>query len=225
MGRQHAEVFLQLLKGEGFAQPSPRPMFPNPPGLLRLEPHSEGLRERIWWGSASNATAVWAAKQGMNLQSSTLKNDETGEPFHIQQAAQIKAYRAAWKEAGHERTPRVSVSRSIFAIMDDRDRAYFGRGGDDDDQIGFISPETQAIFGRGYAAEAATAVLELAFGRLGLHRVFAELDPRNVASIRLCSRLGMRHEAEFLENMWFKGEWADTGVYAVLAREWAARAV
>src|SRR5881409_557458 len=125
MGRRHAEVFLELLKGEGFAQPNPRPMFPNPPGLLRLEPHSAGLRDRIWWGAGSNATAIWAAKLGLNLQSSTLKNDETGEPFHIQQAAQIKAYRAAWKEAGHERVPRVSVSRSIFAIMDDRDRAYF----------------------------------------------------------------------------------------------------
>lgn len=62
MARQHTEVFLELLKGEGFAEPNPRPMFPNPPGLLRLEPHSEGLRERIWWGSSSNATAVWAAK-------------------------------------------------------------------------------------------------------------------------------------------------------------------
>src|SRR5688572_16855360 len=85
MGRRHAEVFLNILKGEGFAEPNPRPMFPNPPGSLRLEPHSEGLRERIWWGSASNATAVWAAQQGMNLQSSTLKEDETGEPFHVQQ--------------------------------------------------------------------------------------------------------------------------------------------
>src|SRR6195952_1343010 len=66
MGRRHAEVFLELLKGEGFAKPNPRPMFPNPPGLLRLEPHSEGLRERIWWGSGANATAVWAAQQGMN---------------------------------------------------------------------------------------------------------------------------------------------------------------
>ena len=127
---------------EGFAQPNPRPMFPNPPGLLRLEPHSEGLRERIWWGAGSNATAVWAAKLGMNLQSSTLKNDETGEAFHVQQAAQIRAYRAAWKEAGHAREPRVSVSRSIFALIDDRDRAYFGRGGDDQDQIGFIDERT-----------------------------------------------------------------------------------
>src|SRR6188472_4424543 len=78
MARKHAEVFLQVLEGKGFAKPNPRPMFPNPPGLLRVEPHSDGLRDRIWWGSSSNATAVWAAKLGMNLQSSTLKDDETG---------------------------------------------------------------------------------------------------------------------------------------------------
>src|SRR5579885_1570917 len=75
MGRRNAEEFLDLLNGEGFAQPNPRPMFPNPPGLLRVEPHSEGLRDRIWWGAASNSTAVWAARLGMNLQSSTLKDD------------------------------------------------------------------------------------------------------------------------------------------------------
>src|ERR1700677_320216 len=81
MARGHAKVLLEVLGGEGFAQPNPRPMFPNPPGLLRVEPHSEGLRDRIWWGAATNATAEWAAKLGMNLQSSTLKIDETGEPF------------------------------------------------------------------------------------------------------------------------------------------------
>ncbi|MFC3073666.1 LLM class flavin-dependent oxidoreductase [Shinella pollutisoli] len=162
MGRRHAEVFLEVLKGEGFAEPNPRPMFPNPPGLLRLEPHSEGLRERIWWGAGSNATAVWAAKLGMNLQSSTLKDDETGEPFHVQQAAQIRAYREAWKDAGHAREPRVSVSRSIFALVDDRDRAYFGRGGKEEDSIGYIDANTRAIFGRSYAAEPDELVRQLA---------------------------------------------------------------
>src|SRR5258708_16233941 len=117
MGGRHAEVFYDVLRGEGFAQPNPRPMFPNPPGLLRPEPYAEGLRDRIWWGASSNGTAVWAAKLGMNLQSSTLKNDETGEPFHIQQAAQIRAFRSAWKEAGHAPEPRVSVSRSISPLM------------------------------------------------------------------------------------------------------------
>lgn len=153
MARQSAETFLKLLSGNGFARPHPRPMFPNPPGLLRLEPHSEGLRDRIWWGAASNATAEWTAKMGMNLQSSTLKWDETGEPFHIQQAKQIRIYRQAWKDTGHSREPRVSVSRSIFALMDDRDRAYFGgERGREGDATGVID-DTQAIFGRSYAAE------------------------------------------------------------------------
>jgi alkanesulfonate monooxygenase SsuD/methylene tetrahydromethanopterin reductase-like flavin-dependent oxidoreductase (luciferase family) len=161
MARHHAEVLLDVLRGQGFAKPSPRPMFPNPPGLLRIEPHSDGLRERIWWGAGSNATAQWAAELGMNLQSSTLKNDEDGRPFHVQQAAQIRAYREAWKAAGHTREPRVSVSRSIFALVDDRDRAYFGRGGAEQDQSGFIDPKTRAIFGRGYAAEPDVLVQQL----------------------------------------------------------------
>jgi len=152
MARRHAETFLNLLEGRGFAEPAPRPMFPNPPGLLRLEPHSDGLRDRIWWGAASDATAIWAAQKGMNLQSSTLKADETGEPFHVQQARQIRKFRAAWDEAGHDRKPRVSVSRSIFALMTDEDRMYFGRGGKEADQVGQID-NMRAIFGKGYADE------------------------------------------------------------------------
>jgi alkanesulfonate monooxygenase SsuD/methylene tetrahydromethanopterin reductase-like flavin-dependent oxidoreductase (luciferase family) len=161
MARERVEVFLKLLEGDGFAQPNPRPMFANPPGLLRLEPHSEGLRERIWWGSSSNATAIWAAKLGMNLQSSTLKDDETGEPLHVQQRKQIEAYREAWKEAGHDREPRVSVSRSIFALTNDLDRAYFGRDRNSRDQVGMIDENTRAIFGRSYAAEPDELIREL----------------------------------------------------------------
>jgi len=153
MGRRHSEEFLELLGGKGFAKPNPRPMFANPPGLLRLEPFSASLRERIWWGSAANATAVWAAKRGMNLQSSTLKFDESGEPLHIQQAAQIRAFRAAWAEAGHTRVARVSVSRSIFPLVNDIDRAYFGNDEEQTDKIGLLDSTTRAVFGRGYAAE------------------------------------------------------------------------
>ena len=153
MARRNAEIFFDLLRGRGFAQPNPHPMFPNPPGLLRLEPYSEGLRDRIWWGAATNATAAWAGKLGMNMQSSTLKFDETGQPLHIQQAAQIRAFHAAWKEAGHAREPRVSVSRSIFPLVSDRDRMYFGHESADADQIGNIDEKTRAIFGRSYAAE------------------------------------------------------------------------
>jgi alkanesulfonate monooxygenase SsuD/methylene tetrahydromethanopterin reductase-like flavin-dependent oxidoreductase (luciferase family) len=153
MARRHTEVLLEVLRGEGFARPNPRPMFPNPPGLLRVEPYSQGLRDRIWWGAGSNATAEWAAKLGMNLQSSTLKNDEGGKPLHVQQAEQIRIFREAWKAAGHKREPRTSVSRSIFALIDDRDRAYFGGGDENEDQVGFLGDNTRAIFGRSYAAE------------------------------------------------------------------------
>lgn len=191
MGRRHAEVFLDVLKGEGFAQPNPRPMFPNPPGMLRLEPHSEGLRERIWWGAGSNATAIWAAQKGMNLQSSTLKDDETGEAFHIQQAKQIRAYREAWKEAGHEREPRVSVSRSIFALVDDRDRAYFGRGGKEEDSIGFIDEKTRAIFGRSYAAEPDELIEELR-----KDEAIAEAD---TLLLTVPNQLGVEYNAHVIE--------------------------
>lgn len=161
MARRHTEVFLDVLQGKGFAQPNPNPMFPNPPGLLRLEPHSEGLRERIWWGASTNATAEWAAKQGMNLQSSTLKIDKSGKPFHVQQAEQIRLYRDAWKAAGHTRDPRVSVSRSIFALVDDRDRAYFGRGNEGEDKVGYLHGTERAIFGRSFAAEPDALIKQL----------------------------------------------------------------
>jgi alkanesulfonate monooxygenase SsuD/methylene tetrahydromethanopterin reductase-like flavin-dependent oxidoreductase (luciferase family) len=166
-------------------------MFPNPPGLLRLEPHSAGLRDRIWWGSASNATAVWAAKLGMNMQTSTLKFDETSEPLHIQQAAQIRAYRAAWKEAGHTRTPRVSVSRSIFALIDDRDRAYFGHGDHEEDQIGFLDETTRAIFGRSYAAEP-----DVLIPQLMKDEAIAEAD---TLLLTIPNQLGVAYNAHVME--------------------------
>jgi alkanesulfonate monooxygenase SsuD/methylene tetrahydromethanopterin reductase-like flavin-dependent oxidoreductase (luciferase family) len=191
MGRGHAEEFLDLLRGEGFARPNPRPMFPNPPGLLRLEPFSQGLRERIWWGAGSNATAVWAAKLAMNLQSSTLKNDETGEAFHLQQAAQIRVFRAAWNEAGHKRTPRVSVSRSIFPLVDDRDREYFGLGGRENDQVGYIDENTRAIFGRGYAA-APDALIE----QLKHDEAIAEAD---TLLLTVPNQLGVDYNAHVIE--------------------------
>jgi alkanesulfonate monooxygenase SsuD/methylene tetrahydromethanopterin reductase-like flavin-dependent oxidoreductase (luciferase family) len=160
LARERARVLLDVLRGQGFARPNPQPMFPNPPGPLRLEPHSEGLRDRIWWGSASNSTAEWAAGLGMHLQSSTLKEDESGRPFHVQQAEQIRVFRAAWKAAGHTREPRVSVSRSIFAIVDDRDRAYFGSSRRED-SVGVLD-NMRAIFGRTYAADPEVLVRQLA---------------------------------------------------------------
>jgi alkanesulfonate monooxygenase SsuD/methylene tetrahydromethanopterin reductase-like flavin-dependent oxidoreductase (luciferase family) len=161
MARRHTEIFLDVLSGKGFAEPNPRPMFPNPPGLLRVEPHSEGLRERIWWGAGSRATAEWTAQQGMNLMSSTLLTEDTGVPFHQLQAEQIQRFRDAWKAAGHEREPRVSVSRSVFPIVSDLDRAYFGRESASRDQVGVIDGGT-ARFGKTYAGEPEQLVRDLA---------------------------------------------------------------
>ena len=166
-------------------------MFPNPPGLLRVEPYSEGLRERIWWGAASNATGAWTAKLGMNLQSSTLKIDESGRPFHVQQAEQIRIFREAWKTAGHTREPRVSVSRSIFALMDDRDRAYFGRGNENDDTIGFLDENTRAIFGRSYAAEPDALVEDLS-----KDEAIAEAD---TLLLTVPNQLGVDYNAHVIE--------------------------
>ena len=191
MARRHTEVLLEVLRGEGFARPNPRSMFPNPPGLLRLEPYSEGLRERIWWGAGSDGTAEWAAKLGMNLQSSTLKYDESGEPLHIQQAKQIRGFREAWKAAGHAREPRVSVSRSIFALMDDRDRAYFGRDNENEDTIGYLGDNTRAVFGRSYAAEP-----EILVEQLAKDEAIAEAD---TLLLTVPNQLGVDYNAHVIE--------------------------
>jgi alkanesulfonate monooxygenase SsuD/methylene tetrahydromethanopterin reductase-like flavin-dependent oxidoreductase (luciferase family) len=161
MARQHAALFLDVITGKGFAEPNPRPMFPNPPGPLRLEPHSPGLRDRIWWGAGTRATAEWTAEQGMNLMSSTLLTEDTGVPFHRLQAEQIQRFRDAWTAAGHEREPRVSVSRSIFPIVSDVDRAYFGHETRSQDQVGFLDGGN-ARFGKTYAGEIEQLAKELA---------------------------------------------------------------
>jgi alkanesulfonate monooxygenase SsuD/methylene tetrahydromethanopterin reductase-like flavin-dependent oxidoreductase (luciferase family) len=185
MARRHTEALLE-------AQPNPRPMFPNPPGLLRLEPHSEGLRDRIWWGAASNGTARWAAGLGLNLMSSTLKQDESGQPFHVQQAEQIRAFNEAWQAAGHQREPRVSVSRSIFPLVTTEDHAYFGRGAEDSDQIGHID-NMRAIFGRSYAAEP-DALVE----QLREDEAVAEAD---TLLLTVPNQLGVDYNAHVIESV------------------------
>ena len=109
----------------------------------------------------------------------------------MQQAAQIRAYRAAWKEAGHPREPRVSVSRSIFALIDDHDRAYFGAGGDSEDQIGFIDPRTRAIFGRSYAAEP-----DVLIEQLRQDEAIAEAD---TLLLTVPNQLGVAYNAHVIE--------------------------
>ena len=192
MARQHTQAFLDVLDGEGFAEPNPRPMFPNPPGLLRLEPHSEGLRDRIWWGAATRATAEWTADQGMNLMSSTLLTEDTGVPFHQLQAEQIARFRSAWKAAGHAREPRVSVSRSIMPLVTATDHAYFGSERRSTDQVGILDGG-KARFGKTYAAEPDVLVEELA----GDEAVAAA----DTLLLTVPNQLGVDYNASLIENV------------------------
>ncbi|GAA3823942.1 alkane 1-monooxygenase [Nocardioides panacisoli] len=184
--------FLEVIGGEGFAEPSPRPMFPNPPGLLRVEPYSPGLRERIWWGAGTRATAEWTARQGMNLMSSTLLTEDTGVPFHQLQAEQIQRFRDTWAEAGHARTPRVSVSRSVFPLVSELDFRYFGLETRSTDQVGHIDGGV-ARFGKTYAGEPEQLVKEL-----GEDEAVAAAD---TLLLTVPNQLGVDYNAHVLESV------------------------
>jgi alkanesulfonate monooxygenase SsuD/methylene tetrahydromethanopterin reductase-like flavin-dependent oxidoreductase (luciferase family) len=192
MAREHTQVFLQVLEGEGFAEPNPRPMFANPPGLLGIEPHAPGLRDRIWWGAGTRATAEWTAQQGMNLMSSTLLSEDTGVPFHQLQAEQIQRFRDAWAEAGHERTPRVSVSRSVFPITNDLDRAYFGRETRSADQVGILDGGA-ARFGKTYAGEIEDLVRDL--------KEDEAVDAADTLLLTIPNQLGVDYNLHVLESI------------------------
>lgn len=194
MARRVTVETLRALEGEHFAEPNPDPMFPNPPGLLRLEPHSPGLRQRIWWGSISDATAVWAAQQGMHLMSSTLKKDETGEPFHVQQAKQIHAFRTEWDKHDHGFRPRVSVSRSIIPLVTAQDRAYFlpGKSAETTDQVGLID-SIRSVFGRSYIAEPDTLIDQLAQDEA--------LAAADTVLLTIPNQLGVDYNAHLLDSI------------------------
>jgi alkanesulfonate monooxygenase SsuD/methylene tetrahydromethanopterin reductase-like flavin-dependent oxidoreductase (luciferase family) len=193
LARRHAAVFLQVLEGRGFAEPNPRPMFANPPGLLRLEPHSEGLRDRIWWGAGTRATAEWTAGQGLHLMSSTLLTEDTGVPFHVLQAEQIQRYRDAWTAAGHQREPRVSVSRSIFPIVSDQDRLYFGQSEDDRDHVGYLDEQTKATFGRTYAGEPDALIRQLSED--------SAIAAADTLMLTVPNQLGVKYNAHVMESV------------------------
>jgi len=156
--RDKTELFLAAIGGAAVARTDPARAGVS--GGLAIQPQSPGLAGRIWWGAGTRATAQWAARIGLNLQSSTLLSEDTGVPFDQLQAEQIRLYRQAWAEQGWEREPRVSVSRSVLPITQDIDRLYFG-GQDHDDQIGLLDG-VQARFGRTYTGEPDRIAAELA---------------------------------------------------------------
>jgi alkanesulfonate monooxygenase SsuD/methylene tetrahydromethanopterin reductase-like flavin-dependent oxidoreductase (luciferase family) len=169
-------------------------MFPNPPGLLGIEPQSPGLRDRIWWGAGTRQTAVWTAEQGMNLMSSTLLTEDTGVPLSELQAEQVRLFRDTWRQAGHEREPRVSVSRSILPIIDEETQRYFGlrAQADAQDQVGYIGDEL-ARFGRSYIGEPDVIAAELAQD--------AAVQEADTILITVPNQLGVDFNARILESI------------------------
>ncbi|MCX6502325.1 MAG: LLM class flavin-dependent oxidoreductase [Microbacterium sp.] len=159
LAREHFDTFLRAIDGEPMAQRDPDSPFGGGTGGQPVEPHSPGLRSRVWWGAGSRETAEWAGRIGVNLMSSTLLTEATGQPFDLLQAEQIDAFRAAWREAGHPGTPRVSVSRSIFPITTAQDAMYFGHS-QDGDGIGYIDG-FRSTFGKTYADEPDALVEQL----------------------------------------------------------------
>lgn len=150
IAREHFDLFLRAIDGEGLAERDAASPFGGGSGMQRIEPHSPGLRSRVWWGAGSRDTADWAGRQGVNLMSSTLLTEADGTPFDLLQAQQIDAFRQAWREAGHPGEPRVSVSRSIFPLTTAEDELYFG-GRQEGDGIGYIDG-FRSTFGKTYAA-------------------------------------------------------------------------
>jgi alkanesulfonate monooxygenase SsuD/methylene tetrahydromethanopterin reductase-like flavin-dependent oxidoreductase (luciferase family) len=159
--------------------------------LLVVQPQSPGLVDRIWWGSGSRDTAVWAGEQGYNLMSSTLLLEDTQVPFDELQAEQIELFREAWAAAGHAREPRVSVSRSVIPITSDLDRRLFGADANED-QVGWLDGSISR-FGRSYAGEPDRIADELA----------RDVAVRAADTILLTvpSQLGVEYNARMLDTI------------------------
>jgi alkanesulfonate monooxygenase SsuD/methylene tetrahydromethanopterin reductase-like flavin-dependent oxidoreductase (luciferase family) len=192
LARRHTEVFRAAIAGAGVAMSNPQMTGVSQP--LAIEPRSPGLPDRIWWGAGTRATAVWAAEQGMNLMSSTLLTEETGASLADLQAEQIQMYRDAWKAAGHEREPRVSISRSILPIIDDETEHYFGLRAqrDGEDQVGHLDGGL-ARFGRSYIGAPDVIAAELAQD--------AAIQAADTILVTVPNQLGVDFNARILESI------------------------
>ena len=158
---------------------------------LPVQPQSPGLADRIWWGSGSRDTAVWTGEQGMNLMSSTLLLEDTQVPFDELQAEQIALFRDAWAKAGHEREPRVSVSRSVIPVTSDLDRRLFG-GDANEDQVGWLDGAISR-FGRSYSGEPDRIAEELARD--------VAVQAADTLLLTVPSQLGVEYNAAMLETI------------------------
>jgi alkanesulfonate monooxygenase SsuD/methylene tetrahydromethanopterin reductase-like flavin-dependent oxidoreductase (luciferase family) len=159
--------------------------------MLAVEPQAPGLAERIWWGSGSRETAIWAGEQGMNLMSSTLLLEDTQVPFDRLQAEQIALFRAAWAKAGHPREPRVSVSRSVVPITSDLDRRLFGNDANEN-QVGWLDGAFSR-FGRSYTGEPDRIAEELSQDEA--------VRAADTVLLTVPSQLGVDYNAAMLETI------------------------
>jgi alkanesulfonate monooxygenase SsuD/methylene tetrahydromethanopterin reductase-like flavin-dependent oxidoreductase (luciferase family) len=194
LARAHTELFLAAITGAGVAEGNPQMTGSSAP--LPVQPQSPGLSDRIWWGAGSRATGVWTAEHNMNLMSSTLLTEDTGVPFGDLQAEQIQQFRDAWKTAGWERQPRVSVSRSILPITTDEDRAYFGgrRSVEDaHDQVGYLDATTIARFGKSYIGDPEKIVAELLED--------AAVREADTVLLTVPNQLGVQYNTHLLETV------------------------
>jgi len=184
--RTKTEVFRAAIAGAGVARAA------RGPGILAIEPQAPGLAERIWWGSGTRATAQWTGEQGMNLMSSTLLTEDTGVPFDELQAEQIAIYREAYAAAGHEREPRVSVSRSIIPLTSEEDWAYFGRERTSEDQVGYLDGGL-ARFGKSYVGEPDQLAKDLAND--------AAVQAADTVLVTVPNQLGVEYNARLLKSI------------------------
>jgi alkanesulfonate monooxygenase SsuD/methylene tetrahydromethanopterin reductase-like flavin-dependent oxidoreductase (luciferase family) len=189
LARQKTELFLSAIGGAVVARTDPARTGVS--GGLAIQPQSPGLRDRIWWGSGTRTTALWAARLGVNLQSSTLLSEDTGVPFDELQAEQIAGYRAAWREAGHDREPQVSVSRSVLPITEEIDRLYFGPQAHDD-QVGLLEG-VRSRFGRTYVGEPHDIAEELAHD--------AAVQAADTVLFTVPNQLGVAYNTRILETL------------------------
>jgi alkanesulfonate monooxygenase SsuD/methylene tetrahydromethanopterin reductase-like flavin-dependent oxidoreductase (luciferase family) len=191
VAREHTEVFRAAIAGKPMARAAGA-RGDGPAAGLAIQPQSPGLSDRIWWGAGTRATGVWTAQQGMNLMSSTLLTEDTGVPFDQLQAEQIGLYRAAWIEAGHEREPRVSVSRSVLPITSDLDRRYFGSGQGQSDQVGILDGALSR-FGKQYIGEPDQIAEELAKD--------AAVRAADTLLLTVPNQLGVEYNARMLQTI------------------------
>jgi len=190
IAREHFDLFLRAISGEGMAEADASSPFGGAPGMQRVEPYSEGLRSRIWWGAGSHDTAVWAGQVGVNLMSSTLLTEDLGMPFDELQASQLQSFHDTWREAGHAGTPRTSVSRSVFPITTNQDRMFFGhsqeRGG-----VGYIDG-LRSTFGQTYAAEPDVLIEQL--------KADAAVQAADTLMLTIPSQMGVDFNVHIVES-------------------------